>query len=685
VKRRGLFAALVLGALAIASASLPHGDVQLAYIGPGAGFAFLGSFLALIASVLLSILSILIWPFRMAWLLVSRRQGFRKARVKKLIFLGLDGFDPGLTERFMAEGKLPNLKQLKEQGSYRRLRTTFPALSPVAWSTFATGVNPAKHNIFDFLNRDLKSYVPELSSSKVRPPHRILRIGKFRIPLSRPSVEMRRKSEPFWKILGRHSIGCTILRVPITFPPDQFNGRLLSAMCTPDLRGTQGSFSWFSTGEANGRCEGGNRYRLRRVDGGFEGALEGPANTFVEGSAPMQIPFRIHENHLEIQDESYPLGRGEYTPWIRLRFHGGPGVSVHGIARFLLTETDPECSLYATPVQIDPENPALPISQPSYYAVYLSKLLGSFSTLGMAEDTWALNEGAIDDDAFLKQADLIKREREAMFFSALDRTRRGVVACVFDTTDRVQHMFYRYLDRGDGKVIEDLYRDMDRLVGETQKHVDDETALFVLSDHGFCSFRRGVNLNAWLHQNGYLALTGGAAESGDYFEGVDWSRTRAYTFGLGGLYLNLKGRESHGTVNPAEAEALKKELIRKLTNLRDDEMSEIGIRNVYAAGALYKGPYLDAAPDLIVGYAAGYRTSWAAAVGKVTARVFEANTKAWSGDHCVDPLLVPGVLFSNRKVDAKDPGIEDMAPTALELFGVQPPAWMEGKSVFRFA
>jgi predicted AlkP superfamily phosphohydrolase/phosphomutase len=685
VKRRDVIAALFLAALAIWSATLPHGDVQFAYIGPGAGFAFLGSFLALVASVLLSILSILIWPFRIAWLLVSRRQGFRKARVKKLIFLGLDGFDPGLTERFMAEGKLPNLKQLKEQGSYRRLRTTFPALSPVAWSTFATGVNPAKHNIFDFLNRDLKSYVPELSSSKVRPPHRILRIGKFRIPLSRPSVEMRRKSEPFWKILGRHSIGCTILRVPITFPPDQFNGRLLSAMCTPDLRGTQGSFSWFSTGDANGRCEGGNRYPLRRVNDGFEGALEGPANTFVEGSAPMCIPFRIHGNHLEIQDESYTLDRGEYTPWIRLRFHGGLGVSVHGIARFLLTETEPECSLYATPVQIDPENPALPISQPSYYAVYLSKLLGSFSTLGMAEDTWALNEGAIDDDAFLKQADLIKREREAMFFSALDRTRRGVVACVFDTTDRVQHMFYRYLDRGDGKVIEDLYRDMDRLVGETRKHVTDETALFVLSDHGFCSFRRGVNLNAWLHQNGYLALTGGVSESGDYFEGVDWSRTRAYTFGLGGLYLNLKGRESHGTVNPAEAEALKKELIRKLTSLRDDEKDEIGIRNVYAAGALYKGPYLDAAPDLIVGYAAGYRTSWAAAVGKVTARVFEENTKAWSGDHCVDPLLVPGVLFSNRKVDAKDPGIEDMAPTALELFGVQPPAWMEGKSVFRFA
>src|SRR5439155_9378381 len=163
------------------------------------------------------------------------KREFGKAKVKKLVFLGLDGLDPKLTEEFMAAGKLPNLSLLKEEGSYGKLRTTFPALSPVAWSTFATGVNPAKHNIFDFLNRDLKTYVPELSSSKVRPPRRILKLGKLRIPLSRPSVEMRRKSEPFWKILGRHAIGCTILRVPITFPPDDFNGRMLSAMCTPDL------------------------------------------------------------------------------------------------------------------------------------------------------------------------------------------------------------------------------------------------------------------------------------------------------------------------------------------------------------------------------------------------------------------------------------------------------------------
>jgi len=691
MKRRDFFLSVCALALLIHAAHHAQGDLQLAYIGPGAGFAFLGSFLTLLTSLVLSVVSLLLWPFRMLWLLARSRQGLRKARVKKLIFLGLDGFDPGLAERFMAEGKLPNLSHLKEQGSYSKLRTTFPALSPVAWSTFATGVNPAKHNIFDFLNRDLKTYVPELASSKVRPPHRVWKIGKWRIPLARPSVEMRRKSEPFWTILGRHAIGCTILRLPITFPPDHFDGRQLSAMSTPDLRGTQGSFSHFSTHVESGHVEGGSRYPLRRAGDHLEGDLEGPENAFIEGAGPMRIPFRIvHAENpdratLELEGASYPLRSGEYTPWVRLRFHGGIGISVHGIARFLLTQTTPEVSLYCTPIQIDPENPALPISHPAYYAIYLSKLLGAYSTLGMAEDTWALNEGAIDDDAFLQQAELIKRERESMFLSALQHTRRGVVACVFDTTDRVQHMFYRHLDAGDSRVIEALYRDMDRLVGETWKHVDENTALFVLSDHGFCSFKRGVNLNAWLYQNGYLALHNGARESGEYLEGVDWSRTRAYTFGLGGLYLNLKGREASGIVNPHDADALGEELIAKLTRLHDDETGQIGVRNVYASGKLYQGPYLSAAPDLIVGYAAGYRTSWEAAVGKVTAHVFSDNKKARSGDHCVDPVLVPGVLFSNRKVQAQDPGIEDMAATALDLFGIQPPAWMEGKSVFRFA
>jgi len=207
--------------------------------------------------------------------------------------------------------------------------------------------------------------------------------------------------------------------------------------------------------------------------------------------------------------------------------------------------------------------------------------------------------------------------------------------------------------------------------------------LFVLSDHGFCSFRRAVNLNSWLHQNGYLALNDGAVECGRYFDGVDWSRTRAYCLGLSGLYLNIKGREAQGIVTRgAEEERLKQELIEKLSGLPDEERNDIAIRQAYATNKLYRGPYLDAAPDLIIGYNEGYRTSWDAAVGRVTALVIEDNPKAWSGDHCVDPSLVPGVLFCNRPIDTVDPGIEDMAPTALWLFGVTPPAWMEGTPVF---
>lgn len=667
--------------------SHPHAT-QCAYIGPGAGFAFLGSFLTLLAGLFMSVLSVLMWPFRMASRAVRNQKSFRKARVKKIIFLGLDGLDPGVTERMLAEGKLPNLARLAAEGSYQRLRTTFPALSPVAWSTFATGVSPARHNIFDFLDRNLKSYQPRLSSARVSRPDRVLRLGRFRIPLSRPSVEMRRKSLPFWTILGKLGIGSTILRVPITFPPEKFDGKLLSAMATPDLKGTQGSFSQFTTRIEKAAYENGSRYPLRRVAGGLEGEIEGPEDTFLESSPILRIPFRVVRRggtayELRIQGRGCRLVPGEYTQWQQLDFRTAIGAKVRGMARFLLTESGPEFSLYMSPINIDPASPALPISHPPYYAAYLANLLGSFATVGMAEDTWALNEGVIDEDAFLDQAYGIFEEREAMFLNALESTRRGVVACVFDTSDRVQHMFYRHSVESDahGAVIEEMYQRMDALVAKTLPFVDSNTALFVLSDHGFCAFRRGVNINAWLRDNGYLFLQNGHRESGSFFEGVDWSRTRAYALGLSGFYLNIKNREASGVVTAGrEAGELKREIIAKLSALRDQD-GATPIRTVYDTASLYHGPYLEAAPDFIVGYSEGYRCSWEGAVGKVTEAVLADNPKAWSGDHCVDPVLVPGVLFSNRKISADDPGIEDLAPTALNLFGVQPAAWMEGKAL----
>ncbi len=663
----------------------PHA-IQFAYIGPGSGFAFISSFLTLIVGFFASLLSLLTWPFRMAWRTLRRRKGFRDAKVKKIIFLGLDGLDPGLTEHYIAEGKLPNLKKLAEAGSYHRLRTTFPSLSPVAWSTFATGVSPAKHNIFDFLDRSLKTYLPQLSSVRIERPRRVLRLGRLRIPTSGPTVELLRKSKPFWKILGEHGIDCSILRLPITFPPEKFDGKMLSAMSTPDLKGTQGSFSQFTTRIEKTTYENGSRSPLRPTANGFEGVIEGPQDTFLAEEPTLRIPFQLARKgntlELRVQEHRVQLKRGEYTGWVQLSFRTVVGAKACGIVRFMLTELGAECSLYMSPIQIDPERPALPISHPSYYAKYLADLLGPYATCGMAEDTWALNEGVIDEPAFLDQAYSIFEERKGMFLSALKNTSRGVVACVFDTSDRVQHMFFGHMGSS-GKytqTIEEMYRRMDALVGETLPFVDADTALYVLSDHGFCAFRRGVNLNSWLHRQGYLALKPDA-EAGPFFEGVDWSKTRAYALGLGGMYMNIKGREAQGIVDAGkESESLRREIIEKLTALRE-ETGEAPIRTVYATSDLYQGPYLQAAPDMLVGYHKGYRVSWDCAVGKVTRHIFEDNTKAWSGDHCVDPVLVPGVLFANRPINSADPGIEDLAATALHLFGVDVPQWMEGKSL----
>ena len=674
---------------------------HFAYIGPGAGFAFLGSFLSLLLAFIVGAASLLIWPFRVAWRALTRRKGMAKARVKKVIFLGMDGLDPDLCEKYMAEGKMPHFAQLRESGHFSRLRTTFPPLSPVAWSTFATGANPGKHAMYDFLNRSMKTYLPELSSSRVRDPKRFLNIGSWRIPISKPTVELRRKSKTFWNILGEHQVGCTVLRVPITFPPEKFDGKLLSAMCTPDLLGTQGSFLQFTTALEEANYEQGKRYPLRREGDRYRGVIEGPGNPIKQGNAPMTVDFSLdwdstaESGRLEVEGRSYTLKKDEYSPWIQLTFKAGLGVKVQGITQFRITETEPGFSIYLVPINIDPETPALPISHPKYYATYLAKLLGAYSTLGLAEDTWALNERVIDEQGFLDQAYSIYAEREKMFFNALDKTKQGVVACVFDTSDRVQHMFFRYLEPdhpahqaiggGHAKyagVIEDLYRRMDDLVSRTLPYVDDDTAFFVLSDHGFKSFQRGVNLNAWLLDNGYLHLKEGGKLGEPYLRNVDWSRTRAYLFGLAGVYINQKGREAQGIVEAGEqAEALKRELADKLTGLMDEQKNVPAIHKAYPNREVYKGPYLDVSPDIVIGYAEKYRNSWAAALGTVTGEVFEDNCKAWSGDHCVDPPRVPGVLFSNRAIEGKNPGIEDLAPTTLALFGVKAPPYMDGSDL----
>jgi predicted AlkP superfamily phosphohydrolase/phosphomutase len=672
-----------------------------AYIGPGAGFAVLGSFAVILVTMVLAGVSLLIWPFRMAWRMIRRRTR-SKPLIKRLIVVGFDGQEPRITERLMAEGRLPNFSALAESGGYSRLRSTFPSITPVAWSSFTTGTNPGKHNIFDFLDRDPRTYLPRLSSTEIGSVTRVLKLGKLRIPLAKPSIRLLRKSKPFWTILGEHNIWSTIIRVPITFPPDEFYGAQLGAMCIPDLLGTQGTFLLFTT-RSGGESfqEGGRRFELSANGSkdSFEGTIEGPENTFFKDNPPMTLPLKIDLDRaanralVSVNGESVDLEPGELSDWVKLSFKAIPGIKVNGICRMMITEMDEHLSLYVSPINIEPDKPVMPISHPSYYSSYLEKKLGSYATLGLAEDTWALNEKVTDDRTFMTQTNDIDDEREVMLFTALDRLRKGVLVTVFDASDRINHMFWRYTEDGHpaaagiddpeyANAIEEQYLRNDEIVGKLMKRLGDGDVLWVMSDHGCTSFRRGVNLNAWFLEHGYLALKDGADGSEEWLRSVDWSRTKAYAVGLVGIFLNIKGREEEGIVESGEeAEALKAELKAQFDGLRDEEKDAIAINEAFDTDRLYRGPYKGNAPDLLIGYNHGYRISWDCASGVAAGSVFEDNTKAWSGDHIVDPRLVPGVFLANHPIDADDPGIIDLAPTALTLFGLRPPAHMEGRPV----
>ncbi len=669
-----------------------------AYIGPGAGFAVGTTLFAFFAAFLSGLVAIVWWPFRWMIRLVRGRRAMARARVKRVVILGLDGMEPTLADKFMAEGKMPNLRRLAESGTYTRLGTTAPPLSPVAWSTFLTGCNPGKHNIFDFLTRDRRTYMPLLSSVNIRPPARVWKVGRYRIPLGKPDVRLLRRGKPFWTTLGEHGIFSSIIRVPITFPPEPFRGVLLSAMCVPDLRGSQGTFTYYSTRAAvEEEYIGGEQIRVKREGNRIHSHLVGPPNTIQENGGVLQCPFDVAISGpgratLTICGRDWQLEKGKYTPWMEVDFKAGMGIKVRGICQFLLMGTEPQFELYVTPIQIHPAKPAMAISHPSVYSLYLAKNQGLYATLGLAEDTWGLNADILDDDGFLHQCLETDSEREKMFFDALEKVRNGLCVCVFDGTDRIQHMFWRYIDpghpadrgesgHGHRKAIDELYARMDRLVGETMAKCDDkDTLLMVISDHGFNPFRRGIDLNVWLEQNGYLSLKPDGRGK-KYLAGVDWSKTKAFCLGLAGIWLNLKGREGQGIVEAHEAEALRDEICERLTGLQDDERGETAVRRAMNAHRIYVGPYAKDGPDIIMGYNRGYRVSWEAAVGQPTDRLFHDNTKAWSGDHCIDPALIPGVMFCNRKVESESPRLVDIAPTVLELFGVEPPAIMDGRAL----
>jgi predicted AlkP superfamily phosphohydrolase/phosphomutase len=282
-----------------------------------------------------------------------------------------------------------------------------------------------------------------------------------------------------------------------------------------------------------------------------------------------------------------------------------------------------------------------------------------------------------------------------MFLDAVKQLKSGLVTTVFDTTDRVQHMFYRYLDpthpANVGKDTEEwkdaiaqVYERADALLGKVWHLVDDPNTVFMaISDHGFTNFRRGVNINSWLRDNGYLHLKDeNATTSGEWFEGIDWTRTKAFALGLTGIFINRAGREKNGIVaEGAEYRELVKELAAKLEKMIDPATGEGCVRKVAMSQQYFDGPYRFDAPDLLVGWEGGYRNSWECAVGQVTEETITDNDRSWSGDHCVDPDIVPGIFFCDRAINTETPRLVDIPATVMKLFGQEIPNYMQGQMI----
>jgi predicted AlkP superfamily phosphohydrolase/phosphomutase len=645
------------------------------------------------------------------WL--GSRRRVSRSNGKKVIVIGIDGMDPRLCESMMKEGVLPHLKKLRSAGGFSDLGTSIPPQSPVAWANFINGAGPGSHGIFDFIHRHPESQcAPFYSAAETIPGEGAWEVGDYRLPLDfwpfnhkPPSTVLRRQGIPFWDYLDAAGIPSTFYDLPSNYPPSPSqhgHHRCLCGMGTPDMLGSYGTYQHYAdSSPPEGPEESvGKRSRLTFETDTARATIIGPENTFLQSPHPVGVDFLVHRDRqanaavIEIQGHKIVLQAGQWSRWLQLDFDFSlprflPDEKRRGICRFYLQEVKPNFKLYVTPVNIDPSAPAMPLSEPAGFAQDLSRHLGLFYTTGFQEDYNARKDGVFDDDEFLRQANMVLDERLALFEHAVDNYDEGLLFFYFSSSDLQSHIFWwnsddRHPIRADEEAkkyfghVRQLYRKLDAVIGDFLDRYGSLATVIVMSDHGFANFATQFNLNSWLRAFGYL----NPPECTCLLRDVDWSKTTAYGLGINGLYLNLKGRERDGIVEPGdEREALLAELKERLEAVTDADGRRV-IRTVYRADQVYLGGATCLAPDLIVGYCRGYRASWATSRGDLTSDVLLPNDSAWSADHCADALEVPGVFFANRPIVGKTPRLIDLAPSILAEFGLAPPSSMEGANVF---
>lgn len=685
---------------------------------------------------------------------------------QKVVIIGLDGAYYEFIQEFMDDGRLPNFEKLAKQGVFTRLGTSNPPESPVAWSTFAISANPGEHGIYDFLRkRSREDPWPDLAGAKPIPP----KFWNEWLPIRMPEVINMRMGETFWGLAANDGLRVIALATAVTFPPEELpNGYMLSGLNVPDIRGTQATFTFLTSDwervESVDTEMGGKIIELEKNGDFYEANIIGPWNPIIQSykyerdqltkeaqALPPgpeademdaridQIKERISQLEQEkpelllpvkfrkvdsetvemvLPDKTIRLTKGEWSNWQEVSFDVTSLVSIHGIMKITLLETDPHIEVYCTPIDFDPDSPPLAITHPSDLSSDLVKALDrKYKTRGWAAETAGLKEKYLPEELFMEDMHEIMDNREAMTLHMMDNYDWDLLVSIFSSTDRAQHLLWHYKDpnhpifdaeaaRKYGHLIQEVYERMDEMLGKVMERIEkseEDVTLMVVSDHGFAPFYKGINLNTFLVENGFMTPRGDYGKERtlqDLFGGaeffmddkgwvVDWKNTQAYAIGLGQIYLNLKGRERMGSVSQDEYYEVCNAIRDKLLELRDPATGEKVIRDVYIGRKVWSGPYVDSAdgqyiaPDLQVGFEEGYRVSWQTALGGIPGDIVEINEEKWSGDHCsVDQDIVKGIILSNKKLGLNDPDIMDIGTTVLDIFGTERGAAMEGGNIF---
>lgn len=711
--------------------------------------------------------------FTLLWILAGL--GFAQDSNKKVVVIGFDGADYRLVQQFIDEGALPNLQKLREMGGFSELEPTNPPQTPVSWSTFATGINPGRTGVFDFIKRREGTYIPDLAlrgettkqvlfgerNPLVMPlmvggallivlmlVGRMMRSNMMRyvvpfvvafaaagatyyvftnwVPTQIPDVYMVRKGKPLWTILEEQNRGATVLRLPVTFPAEPLKGNMISGLAVPDIRGTVGKPSIYSNDPAWDTGDNQFSVAITQLEGAapYQTSIMGPPNKLFyneedaakakrEGKPyphlkdlelPMTITTAADHLMLEIDGEQYRVDLKQWTDWIVFPYRFNPLISLKGAGRFYLDSLeDGKFKLYLTPIHLHPDNP-LPMSYPPDLA---KKTWDQepYKTMGWALDTWCIGNDLMEEDHFLEDVDLTVTRYEKLLLDQLENHTGDLFIKVFSFTDRVGHVLWRFMDEGHPiyepdagpkyqEVMRQTYIRMDKIVGKVMERIDfDTTALIICSDHGFASWRYQFNYNTWLVKNGFLVLKknvlGQAMELDDLensqspLQYVDWSKSKAYSLGFGQIFINLKGREPEGSVDPSDYQAVCDEIAAGLRAYVDEGTGLKPIREVYHRDTIYRDYDPAVTPDLRANTAILFRASWDTTLGGMPEDIVTLNTQNWSGDHCsLDPQDVPGILFSSMPIAKDNPKMADMAPSILEVLGVKTDIEMDGEMVF---